>query len=172
MSLFQKVICVFCLLSWSLNPAFATSPQRSELSFRLMNAQQELMWRTDIIEWEWSRQHWLIAVMDGVCFYLFCRGFFWFVWRGIFFRSITTVLTFFVNTGNPLWTLMHLGFGVHVCTHVCVRCKPSLPCTWTGLSHAWKGRNHEENVELCIAALSADKSIGLLQFLSAFSACR
>lgn len=76
MSLFQKVICVFCLLSWSLNPAFATSPQRSELSFQLMNAQQELMWRTDIIEWEWSRQHWLIAVMDGVCFYLFCRGFF------------------------------------------------------------------------------------------------
>ena len=166
MSLFQKVTCFLCLFTWNLNPAFETSPRHSELWFYLMNAQRGLMGPTDRIEWEWSRQYWLIAVMDGV--YLFYRGLFTYLFdsetsfSSFCLPPVMAALSFIVNTGKPSWTLMHLGFGVHVCIRVCICCKLSLPCAHTGLSHAWKGRNREGNVELCIATLSADKSVGLL----------
>lgn len=59
----------------------------------------------------------------------------------------------------PPWTLMNMFF-VCIFACVCVHCTPSLPCTHTGLSSAWK-RSHEGNINLCVVTISSNRSIGL-----------
>lgn len=61
--------------------------------------------------------------MDGDCFYLFYRVFVCLFdsetyFSSFFLCSIMTVLSFFVNRGKLLRTLMHLVFGVHICVHM------------------------------------------------------
>lgn len=127
-----------------------------------MNAQQELMGLTDIIEWEWSRQYWLIAVMDGVCFYLFYFFFSCLIWKlpvNSSFSPSEQCSDSFWAQKIPPWTLMNMFF-VCIFACVCVHCTPSLPCTHTGLSSAWK-RSHEGNINLCVVTISSNRSIGL-----------
>lgn len=72
-----------------------------------MNPQQELMGFTEIIGWEGSRYSWLIAVMDGVWFYLF--------YRRVFFVCLTQkVVLAQCLCEQPPWTLKYLDFVGHI----------------------------------------------------------